>query len=32
MARSELKSLLRTAYDLTVAKLPKKTQSALAGR
>ncbi|HEY7388331.1 MAG TPA: MmcQ/YjbR family DNA-binding protein [Bryobacteraceae bacterium] len=29
--RTELKTLLRTAYDLTVAKLPKKTQSALAG-
>ena len=29
--RAELKGLLRKAYDLTVARLPKKTQAALAG-
>jgi predicted DNA-binding protein (MmcQ/YjbR family) len=29
--RPELKRLLRQAYDLVFAKLPKKTQAALAG-
>lgn len=30
LPRAELKTLLRQAYDLVVAKLPKKTQAALA--
>jgi predicted DNA-binding protein (MmcQ/YjbR family) len=31
LPRAEIKRLLREAYDLIFAKLPKKTQSALAG-
>ena len=31
LPRAELKRLLRQAYDLVVAKLPKKTKSQLAG-
>jgi predicted DNA-binding protein (MmcQ/YjbR family) len=31
LPRAEIKRLLRQSYDLVVAKLPKKTQAALAG-
>jgi predicted DNA-binding protein (MmcQ/YjbR family) len=32
LPRAEIKKLIKKSYDLVVAKLPKKTQTALAGK
>jgi predicted DNA-binding protein (MmcQ/YjbR family) len=32
LSRAETKQLLKKSYELVIAKLPKKTQAALAGK